>query len=104
MKYIVTESQSLKIKLLRRLHQINDELVLSCCELINTYFRICVYKQSFFYENVEEQIVVKLIRKDFSGNEYTSEDRANLSVKIRNFVKEHYSKLINNFYNNKCEE
>lgn len=104
MKYIITENQKDKIRLLRRLQLINPAVVDFFCDVVHSQYSICTYKIKKFYEEVQHQIIMNMLRGHFAHVSTRGNDWDILSGTMSEYIHKHFYDSISKYYNDKCQE
>jgi hypothetical protein len=100
MKYIITEEQDLKLRLLRRLRVI-DQSIENHCKDISRHYNICKESIDVFFNSVCEYIIEDMYYAHFSDIDDLSEEWSILYEMIRKYIISRFE-LVEKFYNNKC--
>ena len=103
MKYIITEDQNLRLKLLRRISVIDEMIVPSCERVLNWNYDICRYGVDVYVGSVASNIVEDMYYDYFSDIEDDSDEWYRLSEMMRNYVQNHY-RTIEKFYKKRCND
>jgi hypothetical protein len=107
MKYIITEEQNLRVKILRRLgsvHEIiNNELSYFYSQR-SKYQNLCKYDLEDFITIVIQWICEKMYYDYFSDIDDTSEEWSSIHNIIVEYIESVHFKTIKHFYNKKCSK
>ena len=101
MKYIITEEQNLKMKVLRKSHLI-DELIVRSMRLINKYYDICERGLDFFLKILLVDINEVIFNDFFNDVEDNSKEFNTITSTVENYVKSTHIDKITDFYKSKC--
>jgi hypothetical protein len=103
MKYIITEEQNLRLRLLRRISVIDEMIVPSCERVLRWGYDICRHDVNSYVSSVASNIVEDMYYEYFSDIEDDSDEWYRLSEMMKNYVQNHY-RTIEKFYKKRCND
>lgn len=103
MKYIITESQEIKIRLLRRLEAIDDAIPFKMHEVLK-FYHVCKDSVDVFIDVISGEISHDLYYVYFSDIEDDSKEWGMVCKMINKYIKDKFNDRITDFYNSQCDK
>ena len=103
MKYIITEEQSLKLRLLRRLYDIDDAIPFKLRHIFRLY-KICEMSVDIFIDSVVGEITSDMYYAYFSDIDDDSKEWNEAYNIIRKYIETVHHTTISNFYSETCKQ